>query len=221
MEERFESLFSEWSSLNHHKGKGFVSDGIIDKNRWEKTERKILFILKEAYSDPTDPEDFDLCELIRDKWQGPKHPIWWNLSYWAYGIHNSNHLQTIRKPEKNNEKERALIKESLLSSAVLNIKKSSGNTQSNPDDLKHYVLNDGEFIKREIELINPSIIICGYVWEYLDHLWPNANQVYDLVYRDGKTFIVDFWHPANRFHPKLNYYCLMSVISNSGYFSSV
>lgn len=214
--EKFISLFDEWSSLSHHKGKGFIRDGIIDYNKWTKSNRKVLFILKEAYSNSSTPEDFDLCELIRDEWCGAKYNVWWNVAYWAYGIHHSDSNHIVQKPD--NKDEYILATESLLSSAIINIKKSSGRSTSDKDELKLYANRDLSFIKREFELINPDIVICGFVWDYIKDIWTEVKPIYDLVYKYSDIYFVDFWHPANQFPKKLNYYCLLSIIANSGFF---
>jgi len=76
----------KWAKREHHAGKGFIRDGIIDFTRWSKAQRRILLLLKEVYGEGT---DWDLRETIREKWQGPKNNIWWNAGYWCYATQNS------------------------------------------------------------------------------------------------------------------------------------
>jgi hypothetical protein len=79
-------LLRAWQQEPHHRGECFIHDGIIDPSRWPgQTERKVLFLLREAYdADASRPQGFDLCRLIRGVWQGPKWRTYWNIADWAF-----------------------------------------------------------------------------------------------------------------------------------------
>ncbi len=212
-----ESLLAEWKSRPLHEGKAFFPDGIVDPERWANTERKILFINKEAH-DNNDPNSkgFDLREIIRDDWDGvPKEVTYSVVATWAYALIYASADATEPYPRYDmidREKQR----ESLLSSAVINIKKSGGRTSSIDQDLKKYVEEDGDLIRRQVDLIDPEIIVCGGVWyNMIQPLWPTAQKIYDDVFvADGRTFIA-FWHPANHSDPQMKYYALAAFVQNS------
>ena len=44
---------------------------------------------------------------------------------------------------------------------MVNVKKSNGGSESEYEDLKKYALEDRLEIKRELEIIQPDIIVCG------------------------------------------------------------
>jgi hypothetical protein len=204
--ENHETLLSEWGCQSHHADKGFIRDGIIDPNKWAAASRKVLLILKEAYDEPGVTEGFDLRTVIREKWEGPKYNIRWKAAYWCLGAHS-----TVGFPElPSDDAGYSAASEALLSSAVTNVKKSNGRTESSDEEIKDYGQRDGTFLKGQVELINPRIVICGSTWPAIKHLWPQAVKVFDLVWKADDRLIVDFWHPANQFPNKLNYYSLVS-----------
>ena len=213
MTDEHEILLDKWANQNHHSGNGFVHDGIVDPKRWNKSKIKLLFLLKEAYSNPARPEDFDLRVLLRDVWKGPKGILFWYAAYWAYAVHNCDRTETLSLPET--PEELNLASEYLLSSAIVNVKKSSGQTHSDMENIKQYAKLDGELLKKQINIINPEIVICGNTWVAVRYLWPEVISNYDLTWQNTNILFVDFWHPANQFPKKLNYYALDNILRNS------
>jgi hypothetical protein len=55
------------------------------------------------------------------------------------------------------------IKERIVDSiAYVNVKKNAGGTsKSNNNEIAQYAVSDKEFLKRQLNLINPNIIFCG------------------------------------------------------------
>ena len=128
-----ERLLAEWQERPHHKDEVFISDGMIDPERWEESsKRRILFLLKEAYDEPDSSESWDLCSLIRDVWKGPKYKLWLTAAYWAYALQQYDCSRIPSFPTYDSvwgdsgEKPR----EALLCSSVVNIKKSRGRSSS-------------------------------------------------------------------------------------------
>jgi hypothetical protein len=208
MKNSHEALLDEWAKRDHHVGKGFIRDGIIDPARWPNANLKILLLLKEAYGEGV---DWDLREAIREEWQGPKYNIWWNAAYWCYAAQNA--VPSIPAFPSQDDARAASV-EALLSSSAINIKKSSGVSSSDDDDIQMYIENDGDLLRKQVTLISPEIIIFGNTWWFVRHLWPRARQIYDLVWQDDSTLLIDFWHPANRFPHALNYYSIGCLIQN-------
>ena len=105
----------------------------------------------------------------------------------------------------------------LLSSAVVNIKKSSGKTASDRDDLLTYVERDCEFIKRQIEIINPDVVLCGGTWPLVQPLWPDARRIYDRVWAVQSKHFIDLYHPAALYPHYVGYYALACLLHNSAF----
>jgi hypothetical protein len=110
-------------------------------------------------------------------------------------------------------------KGSLLASAVVNVKKSKGKKSSNLVEIENYAKKDKEWIRQQVAMIRPDIVICGGTFRAFEILWGSeAKPVYDLrVYRVGDRFFVDFWHhPASQFPKRLKYYGLAALLQNGG-----
>ncbi|MDF3821249.1 hypothetical protein P3G55_15185 [Leptospira sp. 96542] len=205
-------LFGKWKDKEIHKDQVFIEDGILDPNLWfdaNNKNLKILLVLKEAYGGN---ESWDLKELIRNDWRGPKYKIWWTVSYWLYGIQNGLKGINAKLPD-----EQELYKECanyLLSAAVANIKKSSGKSYSESEDLKNYAQADKDELLQQIELINPDIILCGSTKQYLDEIGIVSSPIEGITYfsktKDDKI-LIDYYHPANQYPEALCYYTLVHL----------
>jgi len=225
---KMKALFKEWKESKRHAGGNFIEDGVIDKNKWEQSKLKVLFLLKEAYK--TDnwgkEKPLNLCNHIRE-WEGPKYKIWHTVSQWAYGLHKLDETRDVvlfPEEEKDKDQIKTGLRDALFASAVVNIKKSEGNSTSDDVDLLAYVEDDWDRILQQIKLINPHIIICGNTWSNIvkKHLDKN-NLKYvktsEWVYEYDGLIFVDFWHPANHYPNKLNYYALCTAVRLSGVLS--
>jgi hypothetical protein len=203
-----------WSEKPLHKDSDFIEDGIIDLSHWQKADRKILLLLKEAYGDYG-----DLCWLIRDEWKGPKYKVWWTASYWLYGLRKMGGGYIPAFPKEQEEFDEC--KEFLLSAAVVNIKKSRGKSSSDYDDVMKYAREDAELLREQISLINPEIIVCGYTYDYFTEFWQGSiEQVGDtgFVFRTANHILVNYWHPANLYPNELCFYALCAVMKNANLF---
>lgn len=207
-------LFEEWKERPIHEGKLFITDGIMNKEKWEKSNVKILFLLKEAYdSDPDKIKGWDLPSLISKK--GISAKMWKSMSQWAYGL-NKIHETGVIQPfvEKGSE-----LANYLFSSAVVNIKKSSGKSNSNTKNLASYLESDWDLIEKQIHKIDPDIVVCGNTWNLINKKLDNIERISDMIYKaDGNRVYIDVYHPANQYSYKLNYYYLCALACQSKIF---
>ena len=196
-----EHIFSKLKAKEIHKNKIFITDGIINPEQWNKSKTKILFILKEAYG-----EEKDLNSFIRDKRKATGRTFK-PMGQWAYGIQSLLDKKYIQDfPSEQND-----INYALLSSALINIKKSNGKKSSSKTNLKEYIDSDWEELYKQINIINPTIIICGNTFSLIKgELQP--TKISDRIYKDNSNNVyIDFWHPANRASNKMNYYALCAL----------
>jgi len=204
-----ELLLNEWSRRPRHIGRAFIKDGIIDKPRWSGTTEKVLLLLKEAYGG--NGESWDLREHIRTY---GVTGTWKKAAWWCYAAHHAMRGVAL-PPFDDGDATRAAAEECFLSSAIVNVKKSDGKNPSDDEDVASYVRSDGDLICRQVELINPDIVISGNVWWCCKELWPEANRVYDLALLVGRRIFIDYWHFANHQFPnQLNYYTIGCLIQN-------
>ena len=204
-------LFTTWKSTEPHKTNGnFIDDGIIDQNWWNACQTKVLFILREAYDLDPNSHGFNLCEYVQEH----KYPgqTWTKLGHWAYLLQN---LQNDKRKEFDNRLHADLYREALLSSAVMNIKKSGGKKHTDMKEIIQLAQHDQVFLSQEIELIDPDIILCGGVYGSIKHIWENQSAFKHLtkrVHSWGNRLIIDYWHPATQWPYEILYYGLMGML---------
>lgn len=112
--------------------------------------------------------------------------VWPILAYWteAHKDVNKKFSECISKYELNDVKD---IDYSILSNtAIVNIKKTSGKSISEDEILKNAVKHYGDLIKKEIEIIDPRIVMCCGTFEYAKTIY-NADIIEDL-YCGAKFF---------------------------------
>ena len=106
--------------------------------------------------------------------------MWHHVAEWTYAICNTT-SKTIAKyePKKINKNKHQPIK----SIAVVNVKKSGGQSVSEWEDLVNYVQKDKDYIKEEIEIIGPKIIVCGNNCSFLKNIYGDSFDL-DVLHRD-------------------------------------
>ena len=173
----------------------FVKDGFIS----EKDFNGILFILKEANvlnygagrenayeCEPYIGEQFDFYKkFIKDEEGDNRSNQKEKMGRIAYYIEaekdNKNDFQIIE--ESNNK-----YKNSLNKTAFMNLNKRGGTDKTIDKCLKSYIEKYREFIKKQIELINPKVVICLGTYKYLY----SAKIIND----GNKNLFYNIWHTA-------------------------
>ncbi len=198
----------------NHKNTVFISDGVVNPLVWDKQTPRILFVMKEAYS-RKDDEDWSLSNWVASG-KCLKYKIWRRIALWTNGLLNTTSGSICPYTTRYSEPD---FKDCLQRIAILNIKKSNGKSVSDYDELDTYAFEDMHEIRKEFELIDPDVVVCGGCFLTLyataftrdDASEKNENWYY---YRDvfGKErLFLDFYHPANHWSDLLNYYGLMGI----------
>lgn len=200
IKEKERELFQKWRSEQGYPN--FMADGLFDEETWNKQNIKILFVLKEAnWPDG----DLDLCAYLLSE---PEHSGYWktwnNIVRWTQAIRTGgDYPETITKADKT-----ACLK----TITALNIKKVGGGARAKDEEIRDYGKRDARFVKAQIELYQPDIIICcgrgtgknadilyNYVYVGQVSKWQNPimNHNYFICTLDtGKEIpIVSFRHP--------------------------
>lgn len=206
-----DKLFERWViEFPQYKGK-LYKDGIVNEQEFEKQKVKLLFITKE----PNDPEqnEGDFREQLSKE---VKASFFNRIAEWAYGLLN-NFPPII---EITDDKKLDVMRKV----AFMNIKKTGGKSSVNPDIIKETLKNEYIYIKREIDIISPHIIIgsIGYYgwWRYL---FPKIDfkDSYDIKVAKGEKYrIINFYHPSYRI-PRAMSYCLLKSVYNSEVFKNL
>ena len=174
-----EQLFDEWSKKHAEKLStaapyempeqeepygGFVRDGIVNLESWKKQKVRICFILNEAggrLDMEHYPEGHDLAAEWNEK--GSFSKFMFKLSVWTKAIQDA-----FGQPTTYKKADVVKIRDDLIRSiAIINIKKSDGNRRTDFALLQRFAWEDAEELRRELELVNPNIIICGENLKFL------------------------------------------------------
>ncbi|MGB8656422.1 MAG: hypothetical protein WCE90_01390 [Candidatus Zixiibacteriota bacterium] len=189
-------------SPDGERASDFAEDGIVDEEKWNQIHRKILFFMKDKNKHPG-----DIRELIK------KTP-WAPEGYWAYGLQQ---LTTVHIPTFTEAKKPENLQTACWSSAVVNIKKLVGGSQANEIELIEAINRHPDFIKEELEIIQPDIIVCCGVFHLIKDLFTGMEPKGPdgRIFRQGNVTWVDFIHPSfpNLRHD-ISYYALITLYQN-------
>lgn len=209
--QQLDELFAEWEKETPCYKGHFVKDGIINEELFEQTNPKILFITKE----PNDPKQNSWD--FRDWWkEDVKYAFSKRIAELSFGIINDfPQYDTVRK-----RRGPGSAKQTIQHIAFMNIKKNGGGGKSKFDRIMEHLKMSYEFILRQIEIINPEIIILGLSWkEVRNELFPETEWIssgYDILignYNNAK--VIDFYHPSARIAPAAAYSLLQNVKQSS------
>jgi hypothetical protein len=184
-------LFSEWKKEVLSTSNHFVEDGIISQEHWNNADKKILLVLKE-----TNDYEGNIVSLINKAINdNPKSKVWdrptfHNAGRWVYGLLNT---EKDVAPYKNAQRER---KSALLSCALINVKKTTGGSRAKKS-VEQHAKKYSHFIKRQIDIIQPDIIILGGTYKMIkDHVLPKMNKVDFRVHKYNNAICINANHPS-------------------------
>lgn len=206
--EELDRLFKEWEkAVPDYKGK-FVSDGIISEALYDTASKKILFIAKEP-NDPKPIETWDFRILWRDQF---KYPFTYRIAEWAYGLLNDFPAYDELWID------RSKLIQALHSIAFMNVKRIGGGAKSKEKEIYTHTQMNKSFLLREIEIIQPEIIILCLSWwqETIDLLFDKVSWEESCKIPVGKTNnakIVSFYHPSQYTYEADYLYSLLKQIS--------
>jgi hypothetical protein len=204
--EQLNSLFERWRQFYGESTKAFAEDGIINEVAWANASPKVLFLLKE-----TNDYCGDLRKLIPKYWKGS----WPNVGRWTYGIHKiaAGHFPSFieaSRPEN--------YKSAGESSAIMNLKKLTGKDQSKMEEIRSFAQQDKDFIREEVDIIQPDIVVCGATFGIAKGIISGLDcKPIDpdrKCFKLGETVWIDYCHPTARFRHDMMYYTLIAIYQN-------
>lgn len=204
-------LFKDWKGKVDTNNTAFVTDGVMDPEKWFKQTERIMFVLKEAYSEPYE-NDWDLAKYALKSDPFKKESTWRNISLWTKGMQC-----TVADYEPDDKELKSFGNKYLHSIAAINIKKYNGRNTSDASDILQYAFQEKEFIKKEIEICDPNVIVCcgtanalNYVIDF-DYGRYNKQCFYHTILNGHEVIVIDFYHPANRYPRIMNYHTLCGI----------
>ena len=83
-------LFKEWKAKADTQGTPFVTDGVMDPEKWFHQATRPLFLLKEAYGEES---DWDLAtdHVLLDRPITKDYKMWKRVSLWSAGMLSSDY----------------------------------------------------------------------------------------------------------------------------------
>lgn len=196
-----QQLFEKWRKEQNYPY--FLKDGIFCEEEWNKQSIKILYVLKEAN---WENGDTDLCEYLLSEVSSTYWRTWNNIVRWTQAIRTGgDYPRNITKADKT---------KCLKTIAALNIKKVGGDAQADDEEIRRYGESDAKYIRCQIELYQPDIIICcgrgngknaDILYNYVfSEKTPWQEPITDHNYflcslTSGKTIpVISFRHPQIR-----------------------
>ncbi|GGD24439.1 hypothetical protein [Flavobacterium orientale] len=174
-----------------------IYDGIVDLESYQKTNTKVLWILKEVNS-AGDEGGWDMREAIKKfKVKNGLKAVWAktfsSIVYVSEGIINNKNWDDIPDIPDNPD-----VVDILNSIAYINMKKIAGKPRAISNELSHAYQTYKELLFKQIRLIDADIIIFGGTYPYFKNDIPPHNLkksgTCNVFKVDDKIF-VDAYHP--------------------------
>lgn len=160
IEELEEELFREWKKTDTGRFKdNFFHDGVPTPERYLQTTIRTIFVLREANFDGV-RKDYHL----RSELTTSPHPFWkGKIAPWCFGLadldSSPNELWLQAMSIKNNT---AQCIDLLNQFGYIQIKKAPGRATSIPRELAEAARLDGDLIRRQLAIYQPTVIVaCG------------------------------------------------------------
>ena len=209
--EKLNRLFDEWKKQRPEEARRMCLDGIVCEERYgSPNSKKILFIMKE----PNHPEGpgFD----FREWWcqEGAQYGFSIRLCEWAYGIRKGFPPLTQFDGETDEYK-----LEIMHSIAFMNLKKVGGSSKADPQVIRGITERDKDFLRRQIKIIDPDVIVGGIgdssLWSLLFPRIEFQPSGFDIgVACVGHVRVIDFYHPSYRVPRAMSYSLLGRVFQS-------
>jgi hypothetical protein len=205
LRQKEEQLFARWRA----RRRPFISDGLIDPDRYLAAEPKIAFALKEV-NYPNGKEDWDLRAFLRD---GGRPATWNNIVRWTIGIRSAERLVWERYETVTEDQRRDV----LPTITVMNVKKSPGAASADSSMLKAVANEDRDLLAEQLDLYRPDLLICcgvqGRWFPQLDGApWHRTGR--GIYYRrfGENQLAIGFYHPQVRWPDNLMFFGLVDAI---------
>ena len=207
--ERLNKLFAEWKQKRKKEAERMCLDGIICEKNYERANPKLLFVAKE----PNNPERPG--SNYREGFSKEvKHTFSKRLCEWAYGVWNG--FPSLSEFDAKADTDKLEVMRSI---SFMNLKKVGGTGKADHEKIRSVTNRDKDLLRRQIEIIDPDIIIGGVrgisPWSLLFPIIAFQNCGFDIpVARVGRVRVIDFYHPSYRVPRAMSYSLLGRVFQS-------
>jgi hypothetical protein len=195
-ENKRDDLFGRWKQArpeyeNEAEGTRFTIDGIVNYDAWKKAKPKILFLLKENHDKTYEPYEGITVD---------SKPFSLNIARWRQLL-----IELYKNPANELSFENINLPKGINDIAIVEVKKlNNRKSKSDNNEISKFAERDMEFLKEQIEIINPDIIFCGYTGDAYQNYLYNGNILWERLisdsnchcFKDDNRLMIDFYHPS-------------------------
>lgn len=202
-----DALYEEWFAFyggqagdNH-----FIYDGATDPAQWLASPWKIMCLLREAHGGGVwnHAERIKECGGMLLVGSNANPATHHRVLEWLYAIESTLNRQPLdMENERRNDYPNA--RQTMMRSAWVNIKKANGVSSSSSKDLSQVVRRDAVFLRRQIDLLRPKIILTGNIYGIVrGELFPDSQHAdgtasgFSFQQSNGRI-IMDYFHPTRQ-----------------------
>ena len=222
--QKLDALFEKWKkeSLKNNEqtnecGVIFTSDGLVYKNdtnidvenEWEKSKKRVLFILKDQPTKDSDDarlwwrdisgQDNSIKQRNRELGTRFIH----NIANIFYGLQNANPQNLLPIEQLSFDDVKKCF--NTVPFALLEAKKQGGGTSITNKELKKYWDRYSSFIKDEINILKPSMIVCtsGIIYKRIIEMFSHCDikeieghNSIRIIDEEEPTLLFCSYHPS-------------------------
>jgi hypothetical protein len=196
-------LHAEWFASYGDADIDFIHDGATESERWLSSPWRIMCLLKEAHGGGQwNHADAILKDdgLLRVGGTA-NQAIHYRMVEWIYAVEATLTGAPFSIESDRSDNYRG-ARATMLRSAWVNIKKANGIAYSNNSDLNAVVRRDGDYLRRQVSLLAPKIVLCGYTFGLVrESLFPDAAKISDTEFSyctANGVIIIDYYHPGRK-----------------------
>ena len=203
-----EALFNDWKATMPD-GADFIPDGAANPEKYCKAPLRLLYILKE----PNGSGPYDIREVMKS---GDRLETWTVIARWTQALFERH--KDIDWYQISNQNVSEQIQKYNSCVAAINLKKVPGKHVANNSLIISSARKDKTFIRRQIEIYQPDIIIlCGTEPAYTaisDNPieWKMTRHGVRYYYDENERLTISYSHPKARVSPNILHYGLVEAV---------
>jgi hypothetical protein len=223
---RLDNLFDKWEkkSKENNETAAFCRDGLWYKEGqekkyvdelWDNSPKRVLFLLKDPKENSGDSR-----EWLSGEGKGYEanrrlsNRFLKNLAYWLYGLSSAKDGKTVEFSTITHENLVECFDKTPF--AFVESKKQAGTNRVSDKVLWQYIDRYKEFLKEEINILNPNIIVCCGQPQYnfaTTELYKNAEIIDDNIrfHKETDKLLIYTYHPCKPGSYKNLYDGIMSL----------
>src|SRR5258707_3526756 len=216
--EKHDDLLKRWHSQYKHlenENCEFTCDGPCNWEQYWRQDPRILLLLKEAHGEWWQPSK---------GWEPDGRPFSRNVALWNCAI-RSLYRDPSRKLEFADAENVPIGPHDV---SFVEVKKhNEAKSRSDLKEIESYAKKDKEFLRKQIDLIEPHVVVCGYTIDSYGIIYdgkydpPEEKLSSDgkcNCYRLGGRLVFDLYHPSSRIAPEGLFSSLCSLITTGKVF---